>query len=43
MFIDDLVDNLNSVQGGIDCGGCMISNLLYADDIVLLAPDENKL
>lgn len=43
MFIDDLVDNLNSVQGGIDCGGCLISSLLYADDIVVLAPDENKL
>ena len=43
MFIDDLVDNLNSIQAGIECGKHMVSTLLYADDIVILAPDEDRL
>ena len=45
MFIDDLVDDLKSVQAGINCtcGDYMISSLLHTDDIVVLAPDEDKL
>jgi uncharacterized membrane protein YhdT len=39
MFIDDLVESLNTVHAGVDCGG----HLILADDIVILAPIEAKL
>ena len=38
MFIDDLVAELKVKQSGVNCQTCMLSCLLYADDIVLLAP-----
>ena len=43
MFIDDLVDSLNSAQAGVDYGKHQISCLLYADDIVIIVPNEVKL
>ena len=43
MYIDDLVDQLRAKNSGIACGECEVSSLLYADDIVLLAPDEESL
>lgn len=43
MYIDDLVDQLKAKNVGIVCGECVVSSLLYADDIVLLAPDEENL
>ena len=39
-FIDDLVDSLKSVHAGVACGNTLI---LYADDIVILAPKESDL
>ena len=35
---DDLVAELKVKQLGVNCQTCMLSCLLYADDIVLLAP-----
>ena len=43
LFIDDLVDNLKSEHAGVTCGNTLISSLLYADDIVILAPNEGDL
>lgn len=43
MFIDDLVDCLKEKNCGVMCGDCSVASLLYADDIVLLAPDEQSL
>ena len=43
MYIDDLVDTLKRTNAGIECGDCVVTSLLYADDIVLLAPDEGSL
>ena len=43
MFIDDLVSDINSKQAGVDCQTCSVSALLYADDVVLLAPSSANL
>lgn len=43
MFIDDLVSEINSKQAGVECQTCSISALLYADDVVLLAPSAGNL
>lgn len=43
LFIDDLVDSLNSVHAGVACGNILTSSLLHADDIVILAPKESDL
>ena len=43
MYIDDLVDQLKAASAGVICGENMVSSLLYADDIVLLAPNEESL
>ena len=43
MYIDDLVEQLKVTERGTVCGECVVSSLLYADDIVLLAPDEESL
>ena len=39
MYIDDLAQQLRAVNAGLECGECVVSSQLYADDIVLLAPD----
>ena len=43
MFIDDLVQDINLAQLGVNCQTCTLSTLLYADDIVLLAPSAENL
>ena len=43
MYIDDLVDRFRAKNAGVVCGECVVSSSLYADDIVLLAPDEESL
>ena len=43
MYIDDLVEQLRTKNVGTVCGECIVSSLLYADDIVLLAPNEESL
>jgi len=35
IFIDDLVQDINLAQLGVNCQTCTLSTLLYADDIVL--------
>ena len=40
--INGLPHEVKSLPVGIDTGFCQISLLLYADDIVLLAPTENN-
>lgn len=42
LFIDDLVSELNK-HVGLVCGSRLLSALLYADDIVLLAPSPKDL
>ena len=36
-------DTLNRFQGGLQIGGRLITNLCYADDIILLATTEAEL
>ena len=43
MYINDLIDILKRANAGVECGECAVTSLLYADDIVLLAPDEVSL
>ncbi len=43
MFIDDLVQEINARQLGFNCQTCTLSTLLYADDIVLVAPSAENL
>jgi hypothetical protein len=43
MFVDDLVQKINPKQLGGNCQTCSLSTLLYADDIVLIAPSAKKL
>ena len=43
IFINDLVNDVNALNLGIDIDGCRISILLYADDIVLLSQSEKDL
>ena len=43
MFTNDLAADVENVNCGVDAGGINVSILIYADDIVLIAPDENCL
>ena len=43
LFINDLVDTINSTNIGIDIDGESVAALLYADDLVLLATWEQDL
>jgi len=38
-----MMETLNGFQGGLQIGGRMITNLRYAEDIILLATSEAKL
>ena len=40
LYIDDLIQELNAKETGVIYGDGMLSTLLYADDIVLIAPNE---
>ena len=41
-FINDLGQQLNALNIGIDIGGGKLNLLVYADDIVCIAPDEKS-
>lgn len=43
LYLNDLAVSIKAMNKGVNVGGKNISILLYADDIVLLAPTENKL
>ena len=43
VYINDLAQRINDLQGGIKIDDIFLSILLYADDIALIAPDELKL
>ena len=43
LFINDLVDCVKDVDGGTYVGDTEVRILLYADDIVIIAEDEEKL
>ena len=43
VYINDLTERINSLNCGINIDDNRLSILLYADDIALIAPDENSL
>ena len=43
MYINDLVNDVNNISCGVEVENTEISILLYADDVVLIAPSEYKL
>ena len=43
MFLNDLATGVKNLNCGVDINGSDVSILLYADDIVLIAPTEQKL
>lgn len=43
IYINDLVNDINSLSAGVTMDEKVISSLLYADDIALIAPDEISL
>ena len=43
MYINDIAIGVKGMNCGIDIGGPNFSILVYADDIVIMAPDEKKL
>ena len=43
MYLNDLATGIKNLNCGIDIDGLNLSILLYADDIVLLAPNEDSL
>ena len=43
MFLNDLTTGITELNLGVDIDSCNVSILLYADDIVLIAPNENNL
>ena len=43
IFLNDLAEEIKSLDAGIMVGGLILSILLYADDIVLIAPTPEKL
>ena len=43
MYLNDLATEIKLLNAGVELDDCTISLLLYADDIVLIAPDEVSL
>ena len=43
MFMNDLATGIKDLNCGVELNSFIVSILLYADDIVLIAPDENSL
>ena len=43
LFLNDLAEEINDSDSGVLIGGICLAILLYADDICLLAPSEEKL
>ena len=42
LYINSLVEKLRGAGVGVECGGQKVAALLYADDAVLMAEDENQ-
>ncbi|XP_071123934.1 uncharacterized protein [Mytilus edulis] len=42
-YINDLTERINNLDCGVRIDDTMLSILLYADDIALIAPDEESL
>ena len=42
MFLNDIATGIKELNLGVDVDGCNVSILLYADDIILIAPNENN-
>ena len=43
IYINDLANEIDALHCGIDIDGVMLSSLFYADDVALIAPDEQSL
>ena len=43
MYLNDMAVDIKQLQCGVNLNGFELSILLYADDIVIIAPDEHKL
>ena len=43
IYINDLAQELNNLNCGLNVGDIMVSTLLYADDIILIAPTAENL
>ena len=43
VYIKDLAEQINNIHYGITIDDIMVSILLYADDIALVAPDSDRL
>ena len=43
MFLNDLATEIKGMNCGVDADGTKLCILLYADDIVLIAPSETLL
>ena len=43
LFINSIVARLKEAEVGVKCGSKLISMLLYADDAVIFAADENSM
>ena len=43
VYINDLVSDINTLKMGINIGEDLVSLLLYADDLVLMAPNGTSL
>jgi len=43
MFINDLVGDINNLGKGVQCGTYTFTSLLYADDLVIIADEEEDL
>ena len=43
IYVNDLALEINNLNIGVDCNGHKISILLYADDVVLIAPTSDAL
>ena len=42
IYSNDLSERINSLQCGVNIGGGLLSILLYANDITLIAPNEES-
>ena len=43
LYMNDLINDINDVNQGVQCGNQNISALCYADDIVILSESPNGL
>ena len=43
IYIYDLADDIRALNAGVDVDGLHLSLLFYADDLALMAPDEQNL